>query len=265
MSDSTRIFGYEPRIGDQVNITIVGDKEYKKYVDLIMDIYAVTEEDIKCIEENENERKEDENNFLADTIKTCFNKYKNDFFLKLRCEVIVWSGNIASRFLGGRTIQACTMFEYGNIKCFITWKKDVQLLERVILHELCHANRLEWKSFTRQREYLEYIGDDLTRLCEEMLAISVEKMYFPDLEWQEIACVREHESFQYYEKEVPQKSIYKVSDITKLINSHDQELDQYIYFLAYYLSKKYRLNEKVLALLYLEPNDLLQNLLADTE
>lgn len=160
-------------------------------------------------------------------------------------EMWVITGEIAEKILKDMPVHGCTIIYEKEIICVITWAKDLLILKRVFLHELCHSYRMRKKGIDSYSKYVKYLDNPVNFLYEEMLAMATEKKFFQYLSWEEAAGFEYNKYLTSFEMASLCSEVNSIDDIKKVLNECGQDINSCIYYMAYYLSKMVSLDKEL--------------------
>lgn len=220
-----------------MGIIIIDKNNYINYADVMQDVFEDTSVIFNKLNETDyfstsiDKKEMDEINNLIEVYYRKFGFFEVD--------ILLLHGEFTNTILKETNIFACTVFSEGKPCCIIAWQGEQELLCRVMLHELCHAKRLIYMGMNSEGEYVKYLAVTFNQILEEMLAISTEKRYFPQLSWEEIIDIENHDEYIFYAQDICKHPIKTLYDLEDYIYRH-QKSNEAIYFMAYYLSKRFQ-------------------------
>jgi len=114
----------------------------------------------------------------------------NMFMSALNCnppaQLWLFEGELARFILRELPVHGCTLVEGRDPVISLTYYENINLLKRVLIHELSHSYRISYLDIKSQGEYARYIGNLSNLLYEELMAISLEKYFNSNLTLEDI-------------------------------------------------------------------------------
>lgn len=208
-----------------MNINVISKANYLNYKDFILWFFGVDVSKTVLID-NEN-------------VDIDLKSLENQINVQLKRKGLKWyrvnlmTGNISSKLLQKQKLYGCTTFWRGEIQCFVICSTKLNNVNNVIIHELCHANRITKIKLCNIGQYYKYIQNIWNRVYEEMLAIAFEKCNNKCFSWEDIIHYEEHRNFSHYKKKI-EISRNDKENFKKVITEYGEEA---IYFCAYYIDK----------------------------
>jgi hypothetical protein len=166
-------------------------------------------------------------------------------------ELWLFGGELAKFILNGLPIHGCTLIESREPIISLTYYENMDLLIRVLFHELLHSHRIYHLGIKSQSEYVRYINNFLNYLYEELLAVSFEKYFNPGLSLEDIIGFNYNPQWRNWLNsgtlgDFEFKYLLEEDSFNEYMKTHLNNLPSIIYFLVYRICSETSIVEQII-------------------